>query len=197
MRAFTRFPAPEFLEKHWETWGIKYANRKNDNPAYVFAWKTFNKQKINHLILPILKEQTQERCSYCDFFPLRLNDRTIDHFKPKGIPAFYQYVYQWENLYACCGHCQQARGENYDDALLRPDEPDYSFDRYFIFKVATGEILPRPNATDVERQRAAVSIRFWKMNDTEQCKARLIFWEFYRSKQPGDLTDFAFRFLFE
>ena len=193
MRPFNRLDAPDFLTDNWETWGNEYAARKLANPSYSFNWKQYQNQPVNQRLLPVLREQTQHHCSYCDAYPPKLPDKTIDHFKPKGDARFYHLAYHWENLYFACGHCQKAKMEQFDDALLRPDEIDYYFEQYFIFNFSTGEIEVNPIASDEEKRRAETTIRLFGFNLEGQPFAR------QRELQCvfDDLNDHAFRFLFE
>ena len=120
---------------------------------------------MNHLLLPTLREQTQNHCSYCDFHPPRRNDKTIDHFKPKGKAPYYHLAYHWENLYFCCGHCQMCRGEQYNDLLLRPDEAGFQFGVFFIYNYKTGEIEVNPSLPDELEQRAKQTIKLFGLNE--------------------------------
>ena len=197
MRPFNRLDAPDFLTENWEKWGKEYAARKTANPSYLFNWKQHQGQPVNQRLLPVLREQTQRHCSYCDFFPPRLGDDTIDHFKPKGGTRFYHSAYQWENLYFYCWHCQKAKGEEFDEALLRPDEPGYSFKRYFIYEADTGEIEVNPAASPEEKHRAEVTIRLLGFNKEGQSIARRREFQFFEKQIFDDVNDHAFRFLFE
>jgi uncharacterized protein (TIGR02646 family) len=197
MRPFNRADSPDFLQKNSKKWGENYAKQKTKNPTHTFQWKTFEKQKVNHLLLPTLKTQTQHHCSYCDFFPPRVADQTIDHFQPKGNSLYYLFVYKWTNLYFSCSNCQSIKMENYDPILLRPDALDYSFERYFILNFSTFEIKPNPKAISEDQNRAELSIRLFGFNETGQLIARRHSFERYNTTPSPDLEDFAFRFIFE
>lgn len=197
MRSFGRHPVPDFLTERWEAWGVEYADRKRHKLSAQFTWDKPGFQKINQRILPVLRAQTQDHCSYCDHWPPRLGDETIDHFKPKGDERFYDLAYQWENLYFCCWHCQKSKGERYDEATLWPDDPDYTFNRYFIFKTTTGEVEPNPAASPEEKIRAVVTIREMGFNQAGQPIARKKEWERFQNDPEQDVSEFAYRFLFE
>ncbi|MBK7937438.1 MAG: hypothetical protein IPJ82_10265 [Lewinellaceae bacterium] len=87
--------------------------------------------------------------------------------------------------------------EQFDDALLRPDEPDYSFERYFICNFSTGEIEVNPAASEIDQQRADVSIRLFGFNLEGQPFSRIREWKSFEKQVLDDLNDYAFRFLFE
>ncbi len=197
MRPFNRLPAPDFLSENGEIWGNEYAVRKTANPSYAFKWKRYRGQPVNQLLLPDLREQTRNHCSYCDAFPPKLPDNTIDHFLPKGNSRFYHLSYQWENLYFACGHCQRAKMEQFDDALLRPDDTRYSFERYFICNFSTGEIEINPAASEMDKQRAEISIRLFGFNLEGQPFSRIRECKSFEKQVLDNLNEYAFRFLFE
>lgn len=197
MRPFNRLPAPDFLSEHGESWGNEYAVRKTANPSYGFKWKRYRGQPVNLQLLPVLREQSQHHCSYCDAFPPKLPDNTIDHFLPKGNPRFYHLSYQWRNLYFACGHCQRAKMEQFDDALLRPDDPGYSFERYFIFNYSTGEIEVNPAASDMDKQQAEISIRLFGFNLEGQPISRKFVCKSFEKQVLDDLNEYPFRFLLD
>lgn len=197
MRPFNRLDAPDFLTENWEKWGNEYAARKTANPSYAFNWKQHQGQPVNQRLLPDLQKQTQSHCSYCDAYPPKLPDKTIDHFRPKGDARFYHFAYHWENLYFACGHCQKAKMERFDDALLRPDEAGYSFERYFIFNFSTGEVEINPAASDEDKYRAEVTLRLFGFNQEGQPFSRRREWKSFEKQVFEDLNDYAFRFLFE
>ncbi len=195
MRRFIRLDTPQYLAKNWETWGKRYAQNKTQNSSHVFQWVTHQGQRLNQKILPSLTAQTQSHCSYCDGYPMKISDENIDHFKPKGNHQFYHLAFQWENLYYCCAACQKSKWESFHDDLLRPDDDDFSFQRYFIFNYSTGEIQANPAASENEIIRAKITIEILGLNHIGQCISRRHSVE--RFQPDSNLEDFAYRFLFD
>lgn len=199
MRRFERLPSPQYLTDNWEHWGNRYAQNKLKNAKHIFQWATHEGQKVNQKLLPLLTEQTQLHCSYCDYSPPRVGDDTIDHFKAKGISIFYHLAYHWENLYFCCNACQRAKMEQFDDLLLRPDEAGYSFERYFLLDTQTFDIQPNWAANEIDKKRALKTIEIFKFNDTGQSESRRRSWQLYfrLPEEDRQLEDFAYRFMFD
>ncbi len=199
MRRFDRLPPPQYLTENWEKWGNRYAKNKKKNSSHTFQWATYKKRKVNQLLLPLLTLQTQSHCSYCDYSPPRIGDDTIDHFKAKGNPLFYHLAFHWGNLYFCCNACQRSKMEQFDDLLLRPDDSDYSFGRYFILDTKDFDIKPNQAASTDDQKRAAKTIEIFKFNDDGQTESRrrswLLFWNLTETERS--LEDFAFRFMFD
>jgi hypothetical protein len=99
MRKFTRTETPDFLTEKWELWGERFYRNKTSNQSYKFQWPTIKKQPVNRLLEPLLAYQTQGHCSYCDRYPLRSREDSIDHFKPKSKRAYHRIAFHWNNLY--------------------------------------------------------------------------------------------------
>lgn len=165
MRKFQRLETPSVLSDNDNAaiWGRDWDARYRGNNAAVFHWHVVEGEKVNHLILPALKAQTQEHCSFCDSYPVAPPSiETIEHFKPKT--RYPLEAYLWGNLYFCCQFCQQ-KGSHFDDALIQPDHVDYSFDDYFMWDFTTGEIKPNPTVTEFNQNRARVTIAAYHLND--------------------------------
>ena len=197
MRKFTRFEAPKIIKDNWESIGENYANKRNANPAYRFSWPQIKSKKLNQIALPILTAQTDNHCSYCDKFPLHNGDYSIDHFMPKSNPLFYDMVCKWENLYLACKHCQDSKRTDFDELLLRPDDIEFSFNRYFIYNYATHIIDPNPSASDYDKKRAAITIRTFDFNYFGMKTSRRHAFERYSKSTDPEVNDFNYRFMFD
>lgn len=198
MKHFDRLPAPDFLLQNADQWNHQWAALKANRIGASFQWYKHDRQPVNQKIGPILSLQTQDHCSYCDAFPMGLADNTIDHFRPKGNPSFYHLAYVWENLFWTCADCQKAKGEQFEDSLLRPDSPAYTFQRFFIYNFSTHEIDPNPTSTIEDQLRAEVTINIFKIREPSRIAARRMAWERWHSPlNEGNVDDFPFRFIFE
>jgi uncharacterized protein (TIGR02646 family) len=198
MRKFSRGESPVFLIHRWRIWGNSYRKNRRKNSGFKFQWPTYKGQKLNTLLEPLLAQQTEHHCSFCDNFPIRSKEDSLDHFKPKSRPAYYQIVCQWENLYYCCQNCQQYKREQYNQHLLRPDSEDYSFDNYFIYSYYSHEIETKPGLDENDRKKAKKTIDIFGLNDRGHIAARRISLERYAAKiNLGEevlIEDFPYRF---
>jgi uncharacterized protein (TIGR02646 family) len=195
MRYFARIEEPPVLKKHWLRIGNKYAEKRAADPSHSFRWPTINKIKLNEFALPLLRQQTQEHCSYCDRYFDFSADHSIDHFKPKSDERFYSYVCKWDNLYLCCNHCQRAKGSQYDEDLLRPDEKDYWFHRYFVYNSRTNQIDINPDTSEDDKRTAEKTSQILNFNNADYNRARKKAVEEFEA--TADLDRYQFRFLFE
>jgi uncharacterized protein (TIGR02646 family) len=197
MQECRRGPAPELLARHGPEIGANYADRRRMDSAYRFQWPRREGQSLYEVARAALAGMTAHRCSYCDGYPLNAtgNDE-IDHFCPKGREEFYELVCAWENLFLICTSCNGAKREQWEPALLRPDGPDYSFGRYFLFNFNTGELEPAPDISADDRHRAQRTIEILELNRTGACTARLTAVKLIRRRESdAELADVPYRFL--
>ncbi len=201
MRNFTRKECPTILlesfsktnpKPRWVVYGERYVEQKNRS---FYNYPTINKEKLNHTILPILMEQTDRHCSYCDGFPLLSADETIDHFRPKS--KFPNEVCHWENLYVACAHCQNVKGSEYDELLLRPDELNYHFNSYFFYDYTEHKIKILPNLTDEKLRQAEKTHEILDFNHRGMIASRRQSYEGYFDKPDYPRELLKHRFIFE
>lgn len=190
MRSFVRGAEPAFLAERWETWGLEWEQRRQANSGAQFHWHQIEGEFVNRKLLPLLKEQTQNHCSFCDNFPVSPPSiDTIEHFRPKS--RYPREAYQWVNLYFCCMYCQQ-KSDDFDEAALRPDAEDYQFDRYFRWDYTLGTIEVNDRASVEDQLRAEVTIRLYRLNEEHPSFRKR---ELRRRARCMDdpLDDFAYR----
>lgn len=177
-------------------WGLQYEEKRNDNTkSNDFKWASFNGTRVNLLIEDDLKDMTQNHCAFCDFFPLRQPGRTIEHFRPKSL--FPRDSHLWSNLFYCCHSCQE-KGEQFDKSLLKPDEEDYDFSRFFICRFDGDAIYlkPNPRATDQEQNSASITIDLYGLNRFERPEDRFRVWRQFNDSNNPIIDEFPYRFLF-
>ena len=190
---------PDWLATKSQSWGLKYETRKSANPDCKFNWPTYRKVRINLHLLPLLIEMTSDHCSFCDGYPMRsFGGNSIEHFKPTSDPQYCRLVCQWENLFLCCYVCQGAKHEKFNDALLKPDEFGYEFNRYFVFDFATGIINPNPASDEAEQTRAKITIELYGLNRFDRPETRKQIFAQSTSIQTSDndRSSYPYRFMF-
>lgn len=197
MRGCRRGPAPDLLAKHGPEISATYARQRRDDPTYRFQWPRRDGLSLYAVARDALADMTAHRCAYCDGYPLNAtgNDE-IDHFRPKSREPFYELVCAWDNLFLICGRCNGAKRDQWEPALLRPDDLDYVFDRYFFFRFDSGALEPAPGITEVDRHRVWQTIEILELNRTDACIARLTTVKaIQRRRSDDELADVAYRFL--
>ncbi len=76
-------------------------------------------------IKELLKEETSEKCAYCESKILHIDFGDVEHIKPKE--TFHELRYSYDNLTLACGVCNNKKRNFYNEEtpLLNPyiDEP--------------------------------------------------------------------------
>lgn len=197
MKACTRAPAPELLERHGQAIAQEYIAKRRENPAYRFRWPRRNGQSIYNVAYAGLEAMTDGRCAYCDGHPISATgEDQIDHFRPKSREEFYALVCTWDNLFLICSACNKAKLDKWDEALLRPDEPGFAFSRYFSYRTDTGELKPNAAASIAEQHRVQTSIEIYDLNRAGACTLRRIMVRsILTAESDEELADLAYRYL--
>jgi uncharacterized protein (TIGR02646 family) len=190
VRKFERGPEPEFLKAKWEAWGLEWEQRRLAVGGAKFYWRQYEGEPVNQKLMPALKAQTQDHCSFCDNFPVSPPSiDTIEHFLPKA--HFPRQAFEWKNLYFCCMHCQQ-KGDEFSETALRPDVVEYAFDRYFRWDFTRGTLEVNEAASIEDQEKARVTIALYRLNEGHPSLRRR---ELRRRVQGAEepLDDFAYR----
>jgi uncharacterized protein (TIGR02646 family) len=140
---------------------------------------------------------SEEHCAYCDSFPLDSGSRQeIDHFEPKSLRP--ELAYAWGNLYLACPQCNGREHARWDPLVLRPDEPGYRFDSFFVFSYADGYLSPHPGASPEEQARARATLALFGLNEDGRPRSRLRTVRQFRATYAlgrHPITDFPFVYL--
>ena len=189
MHKMERPAPPDCLSASWLGWTEDFVAARKLDSKHPFSWRS---QTCYQEIRRQLSIMTQAHCAFCDG-PIGVESRkTVDHFRPKS--TFPEFVYEWNNLFPCCDMCQSNKLEEFDPALLKPDEREYAFDKYFVANFKTGEVEPSPHSDENARQQANVTIRIYGLNLPARKKARKREWESYLRDSAATLDDYNYRF---
>lgn len=179
-----------------EKWGLIYYEKlRNQTKKNKFVWAKYESIGVDKLLLPILKDMTQNHCSFCDHYPIESVGASIEHYKPKSI--FPRESYNWDNLFYCCTACQK-KNNNYDPLLLKPDRENYDFNHYFItiFKNDRILIAPNPLRNIIEQNSAEITIDLYGFNKFGRPESRFITYSNFNKTINPAIDDFSYRFLF-
>lgn len=165
MVPMVRSQQPDCLASNGQTWIADWANKLAADPTATWSWKS---KPCETAIRTALAQGSGGHCSYCDSWPK--NDPEIDHWKPKR--RFPMLSFEWTNLYGACHDCNNKKGDRFDEALLRPDEEGYDFDRYFTFVGADFALAPNPAAPAEDQRRAEITIQMLGLNRVDLRDAR-------------------------
>jgi uncharacterized protein (TIGR02646 family) len=196
MRAFTRNPAPQWFLDNCTRWSSRYAQKRRDaSKKDDFQWATYNKQKVNKRIEPILQAMTQNHCAFCDGYPIGALGAQIEHFEPVSLCP--EKSYEWDNLFYSCTNCNNHKKDRFDANLLKPDASTYSFLSYFIFDFSTGFIKPNPRKAQESQDSAMKTIDLYGLNAFGRPEARLEEILKFRNITYTSLDIYPYRFILE
>lgn len=135
-----------------------------------FRWSVVEGGRCNDRLLEgELGDMTDRHCAYCDqWLPGALE---IDHFRPRHEAP--QLAFDWGNLFPTCSGCNRSKGPRWSPALLRPDDPAYTFDAVFSLDVVNGHLRPSASASEEGRRRAGEAIDVFGLNRGGLPAARL------------------------
>ncbi|MCP4600092.1 MAG: TIGR02646 family protein [Proteobacteria bacterium] len=187
----------ENIAKWTSSWVTKVEESIREEKKAQWRWPQKDGKPLNQLIWPDLSGMTDHHCAYCDG-PFSQSRETIDHFRPKV--RFPKSAFEWTNLFPACDLCQ-SRLDDWDERLLKPDAEDFRFCDYFLCDAATGKIVPNPQASAEDRERAETTITIFKLNNPARSKQRKRELDsFYNAQAAGKdcaLNDFNYRFFIE
>lgn len=167
MRRCERGAEPEVLLSRAARWTAAFLA----DTSREFHWPQVEGRSLNLHLLPALSAMTAEHCAYCDGYPITaVAYKTIDHFRPKA--QFRDLAFRWDNFFLACPACNSHKREQWDERLLRPDEVEFAFLRYFIFDFASGELEPNPAAAPDDQARARTTIDLLGLNSEGSAGAR-------------------------
>lgn len=159
-----------------------------------FVWYVVtNGTKFNDIVSPVLWQEY--RCAYCDFYRDGGSQRTVEHWKEKI--NFPLQAFIWKNLYPACNSCQGYKG-NWEPGLIRPDESNYSFNRYFVVNRLDGIISENPTANNYYKARAEQAIRVYGFNKGDLPELRKKYyksWYKHVNSTPSSVNYLNYRFL--
>ena len=163
--------------------------KQNRNPCRAIESSTKYNAKFKNDVKPCLLKNSENHCAYCDHYFWNAGELNIEHFKSRKNHLKLETVYN--NLYAACNSCNsRKRDDNYPDIEPhRPDNNDYSFEDYYYFEPATGEI----ELLDEDDNTSKQTLHFLNLNNPDLKKARKNFClSWYKEKErPGK----SFRFI--
>jgi len=108
-----RQKCPAALEKNRDTWTkklLEFINNGQDVPKHI------TEQYKHQDIKDSLKNDSHEKCIYCEtrVTPSYFGD--VEHIKPKS--RFPELTFDWNNLGFVCAQCNNRKSDKYDENIL-------------------------------------------------------------------------------
>jgi len=182
---------PNFLRKG-KAWKIRY---ERDGDANAFSWGSHQYKNNSEHIVEALSPISQNHCFYCDVNRLvyGVMRPEIDHFCPKTNRPIKAYYYQ--NLFLCCSTCNGYKLTKYNrKALLKFDDPYYTFDKYYFLDFDSGEVRVRKDVSWTEQKQARYTLFVLGINKDARPVTRRKELDKYLDSRNPQINDFSYRF---
>lgn len=191
MRKCVRPEVPQWLSENAADWNERWRSRKSESQNATFQWAQHQGRPVNHWLREALAEMTQEHCAFCDSFPVEPD--SVEHFRPKSDVRFLHLAYEWSNLYFCCGGCQKAKREQWDDRLLQPDAIDFQFERYFEFDFTCGQLKASSLGAAADKERADVTIATYQLDSQNRRRWRRLALRRWQNDRVPEIDLYPYR----
>lgn len=192
MRKVNRLPQPESLKNYSGQWTKELMDEIKKQGSYAKVDESFKNKYRQQDVKETLEKMYRRHCCYCEAVVGTSSYGRIEHLKPKSLPPFYQFAFEWDNLHWCCEICNTSyKKANWDFQypILDPSQDDIP--KHLSLNLATGEYEPRNNS-----KRAQTTIKHTGINRETLVKARrkiiIRFLKDYKAHQKcGDETTFC------
>jgi hypothetical protein len=109
-------PKPPVLELRGDAWTAEYLAYVRGDPVPDAAATRYKHPEIKSA----LREETSDKCAYCESKVTQVYPGDVEHIAPKSIRP--ELVVEWTNLTFVCAQCNNAKGDYFSevDPLINP-----------------------------------------------------------------------------
>ncbi|WP_422050252.1 HNH endonuclease [Shimia sp.] len=133
MIKLTKLEEPEVLKQNKETWRTELLDALENGNKDEIATK---RRRYNHpQIKSRLKEETSEKCAYCEAKVTDVAHGDIEHITPKSKDA--SLTFEWVNLTFSCQVCNQRKSNK--EGVLDPYKEDPNDHLFFAGPLVKGK----------------------------------------------------------
>ena len=182
-----RLQSPEILTENFAEKTLAFVANPNQK-VYDCRTKLYKRIKESLMLM------TQAHCTFCDGFPIANTGDAIEHFRPSSVHHDLSYV--WENLYYICPKCNSAKGNRFDERLLKPDDIGYLFDNYFDYNARDAKLEAAKDISVEDIEKAEKTIELYELNrNWNKIERRRLIKIFVRGTHERD--DFPYRYIID
>lgn len=105
MRKVIRPEIPHSLALNAAKWTEDLMKEINEKGAYSEVGSEFKDKYRQDDVKDTLEKMYTCHCCYCESIIGINTYGRIEHLKPKSLPEFHQYSFDWNNLHWCCEIC--------------------------------------------------------------------------------------------
>lgn len=168
MRKVERLPRPDSLKQNAAKWTEELLAEIERMGSYSKVDDSYKNKYRQKDVQSSLEKMYKKHCCYCEAIVGTSSYGRIEHLKPKSLPAFYQYTFEWENMHWCCEICNTSYKKarwNFQHPISDPSKEE--IEKFLKLNLATGEYV----AIDDDK-RAETTIEHTGMNREALTKAR-------------------------
>lgn len=160
MIRYTKGPIPEILQQNARDWTVELlALIEGGREVESGILRRYAHSSIKSQV----KQDSYDKCIYCESKITHISYGDIDHIKPKS--RFPAETYSWDNLALVCNKCNNTKRDNYDPAT--PPINPYRENPALFLKAVGAIIWPEPG-----NDRGQVTVSIVKLNRTELLERR-------------------------
>lgn len=140
MRLVKRIGKPLSLSQYAEQWTLELLAEIKEKGDYSKVDSKYKDKYRQEDVKKALEEMYTDHCCYCECLIGISTYGRIEHLKPKSLPQFYKYSFEWNNLHWCCEVCNTSyKGIkwNFEHPILDPALDDIK--AYLRINLQTGE----------------------------------------------------------
>lgn len=123
-----------------EQWTNELLDEIKARKSYAKVDEIFKNRYRQEDIKNTLEKMYNRHCCYCESLIGTSSYGRIKHLRPKSLPQFYQYTYDWDNLHWCCEICNTSYKRakwDFQFPILDPSKDET--DRFLHLNLVTGE----------------------------------------------------------
>lgn len=140
MRKVKRLPEPGSLKNNAGRWTKELMDEIKTKGSYAKVDDSYKNKYRQKDVKDTLEEMYRKHCCYCESFIGTSSYGRIEHLKPKSLPGFYQFAFEWENLHWCCEICNTSYKKanwDFEYPILDPAKEDIA--KFLKINLTTGE----------------------------------------------------------
>lgn len=163
-----RLPQPASLKENAQQWTKELLDEIKQQGSYTKADELYKNRYRQEDVKETLEKMYKRHCCYCESIVGTSSYGRIEHLRPKSMPQFYQYTFDWDNLHWCCEICNTSYKKakwDFQYPILDPSKEDV--DTFIQLDLTTGEY----EAIE-DNRRAQTTIDHTGLNRESLVKAR-------------------------
>jgi len=163
-----RVPQLDSLKKYAVQWTEELLEEIKKKGSYTEADNGIKNRYRQKDVKEALEKMYRRHCCYCESVVGTSSYGRIEHLRPKSLPQFHQYSFDWDNLHWCCEVCNTGYKKakwDFQYPIFDPSKDDVG--SFVKINLVTGEYEAAEN-----NRRAVTTIEHTGLNREALVSAR-------------------------